>query len=911
MKIIRQFILVLALAGSTLPLGSKVFIKANADNSNDYSIHQGCVFDVDVVNDNGGFDHKGCYSDFNSAKNAMNSLGQDAVIRNSASKSPTKIIAMMSGMVITNPYRDNGRELSYYYMNQDFSGSSTYSRQYAQAQYHDTAWYDTSNGGGAVSMTMNGFDGYVKMAECDLVPIKYYTNHLAITLGGNNPEDPEYTLYPEMDHYTVSTGSYGNKEMYFYSYWGWSNSAASNWQTYAYPDRTGVVLPAGDWMSEGTTYYSANGYDFYTDQAMTLYAGTYYNYYQFLPLRTNSNLTADDLQNFLNQSGYAGNSVMSGNAQAFIDAQNNYGVNALIVYAMALHESGYGTSNLARTRANLFGWNAVDSNPNLASSYSSIYTAVSTQMGKNLNGYLDVDDGRHFGMAVGNKGNGFNVCYASDQFWGINIASLAYQIDRASGFKDLNKITLGVVNSDSSVYFTKNAYDDIKWYDIKNAGGVKYGNYFPRAYLVPVLGEENNSYKTQTSDHLTNGRLTRASSSNMQYYDFDSNVAYIKKKWLQLLSNGSPASNDNVDPTPAPTPTPSTEPTAEPTTEPTAEPTSEPTTEPTSEPTTSPETTPEPSETPENEVEDMSNASYKYRSGVGAVSYDEISHVVTMTGLGYFDGAAAYNHSVTQQMKLVNAESEDVTNLSTQTTDYQGIMEELFAGYVAVGYQTEIDLDDIKPGNYILELETVNGSHNSMNSLFYNDLKEDYSITREDGYTVTFYTSPLNSYRIEVSCEKQNINLSNVKKPSLMTPVFGADSMSIDKGHLTITNGYGFLRNASMCADTHPSYTLYLEDEDGKLYSYAIDAKASVYDFKSWLKNYQYETSMCSFDADIDLSHLSSGKYRLFLEINTDEYKDIFELYRNWPDKLSSQFEGRTYTLKTEKARSRYILTIE
>ena len=295
MKIIRQFILVLALAGSTLPLGSKVLIKANADNSNDYSIHQGCVFDVDVVNDNGGFDHKGCYSDFNSAKNAMNSLGQDAVIRNSASKSPTKIIAMMSGMVITNPYRDNGRELSYYYMNQDFSGSSTYSRQYAQAQYHDTAWYDTSNGGGAVSMTMNGFDGYVKMAECDLVPIKYYTKHLAIQLGGNNPEDPVYTLYPEMDHYTVSTGSYGNKEMYFYSYWGWSNSAARSAETYAYPDRTGVVLPAADWMSDGTTYYSSNGYDFYTDQAMTQYAGTFYNYYQFLPLRTKSNLTADDL----------------------------------------------------------------------------------------------------------------------------------------------------------------------------------------------------------------------------------------------------------------------------------------------------------------------------------------------------------------------------------------------------------------------------------------------------------------------------------------------------------------------------------------------------------------------------------------------------------------------------------------
>lgn len=903
MKIIRQFILVLALAGSTLPLGSKVLIKANADNSNDYSIHQGCVFDVDVVNDNGGFDHKGCYSDFNSAKNAMNSLGQDAVIRNSASKSPTKIIAMMSGMVITNPYRDNGRELSYYYMNQDFSGSSTYSRQYAQAQYHDTAWYDTSNGGGAVSMTMNGFDGYVKMAECDLVPIKYYTKHLAIQLGGNNPEDPVYTLYPEMDHYTVSTGSYGNKEMYFYSYWGWSNSAARSAETYAYPDRTGVVLPAADWMSDGTTYYSSNGYDFYTDQAMTQYAGTFYNYYQFLPLRTKSNLTADDLQNFLNLSGYAGNSVMSGNAQAFIDAQNNYGVNALIVYAMALHESGYGTSNLARTRANLFGWNAVDSDPNQAASYSGIYTAVATQMGKNLNGYLDVDDGRHFGMAVGNKGNGFNVCYASDQFWGINIASLAYQIDRASGFKDLNKITLGVVNSDSSVYFTKNAYDDIKWYDIKNAGGVKYGNYFPKAYLVPVLGEENNSYKTQTSDHLTNGRLTRASSSNMQYYDFDSNVAYIKKKWLQLLSNGSPASNDNVDPTPAPTPTPSTEPTVEPTTEPTEEPTTEPTADPTTEPTT------EPTTSPDDGLKDRDGASYALTKGVTSTSYDEDSHVVTLEGLGYFEGAVARDGEVTDEIYLVNIDSGEKTVISARNTEYAG-MTDVFAGYKAVGFETQIDLDDVEPGNYYLELHVVNGAHDDSGKLFSIRMNGSYQAKDDDGYTTTFFASPINSYRLEISKEKQNIDTSDLKKSSKMTPLFGSGSISLDNGHLQINNGFAVLRNASMTADDNVSYKMYLQDENGKVTEYPVTVKASILDFSKML-NSKYTQDQASFDADLDLTSLPKGTYRIYMEISTNDYKDLFEMFNIRHATYTGEADGRTYTLQSTNVRARYILTIE
>ena len=904
MKIIRQFILVLALAGSTLPLGSKVFIKANADNSNDYSIHQGCVFDVDVVNDNGGFDHKGCYSDFNSAKNAMNSLGQDAVIRNSASKSPTKIIAMMSGMVITNPYRDNGKQLSDYYMNSDFSGSSTYSRQYAQAQYHDTAWYDTSNGGGAVFMTMNGFDGYVKMAECDLVPIKYYTNHLAIQLGGNNPEDPVYTLYPQMDHYTVSTGSYGNKEMYFYSYWGWSNSAARSAETYAYSDRTGVVLPAADWMSEGTTYYSANGYDFYTDQAMTLYAGTYYNYYQFLPLRTKSNLTADDLQNFLNLSGYAGNSVMSGNAQAFIDAQNNYGVNALIVYAMALHESGYGTSNLAKTRANLFGWNAVDSNPNLAATYNSIYAAVSTQMGKNLNGYLDVDDGRHFGMAVGNKGNGFNVCYASDQFWGINISSLAYQIDRASGFKDLNKITLGVVNSDSSVYFTKNAYDDIKWYDIKNAGGVKYGNYFPKAYLVPVLGEANNYYETQTSDHLTNGRLTRASSSNMQYYDFDSNVAYIKKKWLQLLSNGSPASNDNVDPTPAPTPTPSTEPTAEPTTEPTAEPTTEPTADPTTEPTT------EPTTSPDDGLKDKANASYKLYRGVTNTSFNEDTNVVTIDGIGYFSGAVARTGEVKDEIYLVNCDTGEKTVISAKNTK-DSDMESFFAGYQATGFEAQIDLDDIQPGNYYLELHVVNGSHDASAQLYFQDLTDTYQIQKDrDGYTTSFYASQISFCRLEISKEIQNIDTSDLKKSSNITPLFGIGDISLSNGHLKINDGFAVLRNASMTADDNVKYTMYLQDEDGNVVSYPVKAKKSVLNFAKILKS-EYTQDEASFDADLDLTSLPKGTYRIYMEVSTNDYKDLFEIFNSTSKTYSDKSDGRTYTLQSTNVRARYILTIE
>jgi LysM repeat protein len=58
-------------------------------------------------------------------------------------------------------------------------------------------------------------------------------------------------------------------------------------------------------------------------------------------------------------------------AQQFVDVENKYGINALFVAAHAAIESAWGTSYYAKTRNNLFGFNAYDSNPDQASSYPS------------------------------------------------------------------------------------------------------------------------------------------------------------------------------------------------------------------------------------------------------------------------------------------------------------------------------------------------------------------------------------------------------------------------------------------------------------------------------------------------------------------------------------------------------------
>jgi LysM repeat protein len=60
---------------------------------------------------------------------------------------------------------------------------------------------------------------------------------------------------------------------------------------------------------------------------------------------------------------------LAGLGQAFSNAENSYNINALFMIAHAAIESAWGKSYYATARNNLFGFNAVDSDPNQASYY--------------------------------------------------------------------------------------------------------------------------------------------------------------------------------------------------------------------------------------------------------------------------------------------------------------------------------------------------------------------------------------------------------------------------------------------------------------------------------------------------------------------------------------------------------------
>ncbi|MGL5715992.1 MAG: N-acetylglucosaminidase, partial [Paraclostridium sp.] len=86
-----------------------------------------------------------------------------------------------------------------------------------------------------------------------------------------------------------------------------------------------------------------------------------------LDLRTKSNVTADDINQIIASNAKAG-SKMIGTGEAFIQASNETGVDALYLMAHAAQETGWGNSNIVRDKNNFFGIGAFNSSP-YASSY--------------------------------------------------------------------------------------------------------------------------------------------------------------------------------------------------------------------------------------------------------------------------------------------------------------------------------------------------------------------------------------------------------------------------------------------------------------------------------------------------------------------------------------------------------------
>ena len=224
---------------------------------------------------------------------------------------------------------------------------------------------------------------------------------------------------------------------------------------------------APSFMNSGVKYYSYDGNYFYDDieklisdakennHNNAVNNNIFYNYYQYLSLRSKASYTAKDINTYFNNNTPA-NSVLRNTGEYFIKAQSKYGVNASAMIGISMNESAKGTSTIAKTKNNIFGINAVDSNPTGANYFNSIEECIDTFATEYMtNGYLNPKSWKYYSGHLGNKNLGCNVKYASDPYWGEKASSFINEMDlylsSIGKNDDYNRYTIGILNKNSDV----------------------------------------------------------------------------------------------------------------------------------------------------------------------------------------------------------------------------------------------------------------------------------------------------------------------------------------------------------------------------------------------------------------------------------------------------------------------------
>ena len=309
------------------------------------------------------------------------------------------------------------------------------------------------------------------------------------------------------------------------------------------------------YMKNNVYYYSYDGHYFYTDyidmlddylndtRANAINADEpYYNYYQFVSNRSKTGFTADDINNYVKY--YLGSSYTSSKTkmyqmgQYYIQYQNQYGANALAVFGVSANESDFGTSNIAKTKNNLFGHNAVDSDPDMANGYSSPQNSIKDHAKYYVNlWYSTPKYSTYHGSFLGDKASGM-LSYASDPYWGEKAAHWAWSLDLYTKDKsDVGKETLvfkdaGAVNvrkepsTSSTVLYTTPENANMSFVLLDEVKG-------------STVSGSDVWYKIQLDVPLNSGRTAIDYSGNK--YDFAKSYGYIHSSLLSkdVLDNDS------------------------------------------------------------------------------------------------------------------------------------------------------------------------------------------------------------------------------------------------------------------------------------------------------------------------------------------------------------------------------------
>lgn len=402
----------------------------------------------------------------------------------------------------------------------------------------DGAYLETDNDAKKVKFKQSGVVGWVNLSEIEILnafdpstaSINTYTleDQAIVHHGTTNPKQAEYAL-------SINIGE---------------NDAG---------------------LKPNTTYYSYDSHYFYNkfsdmiddyrQQSYDLSVNKnkpHYNYYQYLTHRAKTSYVSKDLNWYISTYlGYTSKpstfpakqteSQLYDEGYTFIETQNKYGINAIMMLSLAINESGFGRSQISIEKNNLFGHAAYDNAPNeSANGYKDVASSIQTHAQIFLNhGYLNPCDqadstspstcystanNRYKGGYFGDKDSGMNVFYASDPYWGEKAAKYYRDIDALLGGKDKTRYTIKILNDNAKtpVYGIPDTSGKVIYYtpDVET---------FALVILDELEGGEvdgNTTWYKVQSDGMLN-QSANALNPNPEIYAYKTDVVYIPAAYLQ------------------------------------------------------------------------------------------------------------------------------------------------------------------------------------------------------------------------------------------------------------------------------------------------------------------------------------------------------------------------------------------
>ncbi|MEE1131688.1 MAG: S-layer homology domain-containing protein [Caryophanon sp.] len=205
-----------------------------------------------------------------------------------------------------------------------------------------------------------------------------------------------------------------------------------------------TIGKAPTFAKRGERYYSVDSVHFTTLKGEA--AGTYYNYYQWLPMRTATAYTVEQLDAMIHASlvevetrggtyqHALEKSKLLGLGDALKEAEATYKMNAALLLAIALYESDYGMNAVSQRKNHLIVSHMSELQQaqydtpaegllEMTSYLSSQYVTPSTA-------------NMAYGGVIGSKLAGLNKKYTLDPFWGAKVASIYAKLDAQFGLAD-------------------------------------------------------------------------------------------------------------------------------------------------------------------------------------------------------------------------------------------------------------------------------------------------------------------------------------------------------------------------------------------------------------------------------------------------------------------------------------------